>query len=69
MPPHVILEPGQRAVSPVHWGSWCGQQASDRARVDWPGGATTATVYGPTQPECSPARPDHLTSSWFQLDL
>ncbi len=36
IPPYVVLEPGQRAASRVHWGSWCGQ-ASDRARVDWPG--------------------------------
>jgi hypothetical protein len=67
IPSYVVLEPGQSAASRVHWGSWCGQQASDRARVDWPGGSTAATVHGPTQPECSPAQPDHLISSWFHL--
>ena len=67
IPPYVVLEPGQRAASRVHWGSWCGQQASDRARVNWSGGSTVATVHGPTQPECSPAKPDNLTSSWFRL--
>jgi hypothetical protein len=66
LPPYVILEPGQRAASPVHWGSWCGERASDRARVDWPGGSKVATVRGPTEPECSPAQ-DNLTSSWFRL--
>jgi hypothetical protein len=67
IPSYVILEPDQRAASRVHWGSWCGQRASDRAQVDWPGGSTAATVDGPPQPECSPAQPDHLTSSWFYL--
>lgn len=66
IPPYVVLEPGQRAASRVHWGSCCGQ-ASDRARVDWPGGSAVATVHGPTQPECSPAQSDNLTTSWFHL--
>lgn len=67
IPRYVILEPGQRAASRVYWGSWCGQQASDRARVDWPGGSTVAKVHGPTQPECSPGQSTNLTSSWFHL--
>ena len=67
IPAYVIIEPGQRAAARVHWGSWCGQQASDRARVDWYGGSTVAKVHGPTQPECSPGQPDNLTSSWFHL--
>jgi Domain of unknown function (DUF4232) len=67
LPPYVVLEPGQRAASRVDWGSWCGQQASDRARVEWLGGSTVATVHGPTQPECSPAKSNYLTSSWFRL--
>jgi hypothetical protein len=46
-PGYVILQPGERAAAPVRWGSWCGQQASDRARVDWPSGSTVATVHGP----------------------
>lgn len=67
VPRYVILEPGQRAASRVHWASWCGQQASDRARVDWPGGSAEARVHGPTQPECSPGQPSDLSSSWFRL--
>jgi hypothetical protein len=67
IPPYVIIEPGQRAAARVHWRAWCGQQASDRARVDWFGGSTAAKVHGPTQPECSPGQPDNLTSSWFHL--
>jgi len=67
MPSYVIVEPGQRAAARVHWGAWCGQQASDRARVDWSGGSTAAKVHGPTQPECLPGQPDNLTSSWFRL--
>lgn len=64
-PGYVVLQPGTRAAAPVHWASWCGPQASDRARVDWPGGSTAATVQGPVQPECVPGRPTNLTSSWF----
>jgi hypothetical protein len=67
VPWYVILQPGQRAAAPVHWSSWCGQQASDRARVDWPGGSAVATVHGPVQPECSQDQPSNLTSSWFHL--
>ena len=67
MPPYVVLEPGQRAASRVDWGPWCGEQASDRARVDWLGGSTVATVHGPTQPERSPAKSNYLISSWFRL--
>ena len=67
MPPHVILQPGQRAGARVYWGSWCGQQASDRARVDWPGGSAVAKVRGPVQPDCSPGQPGNLTSGWFEL--
>ena len=67
VPRYVILEPGQRAAARVYWASWCGQQASNRARVDWPGGSAVATVHGPTQPECSIGGPDNMTSSWFRL--
>jgi hypothetical protein len=67
VPRYVILQPGQRAAARVHWGSWCGQQATDQAQVRWTGGSTVATVHGPTQPECSPGRPDNMTSSWFRL--
>lgn len=66
-PDYVILQPGQRAVARVYWRSWCGQQASDRARVDWPGGSAIAKVHGPVQPECLQDRPTNLTSSWFKL--
>ena len=66
-PGYVILQPGQRAAARVHWGSWCGQEVSDRARVDWPGGSAEANVDGPVQPECVKGRPDNLTSSWFKL--
>jgi Protein of unknown function (DUF4232) len=65
-PGYVTLQPGQRAASPVAWGSWCGEQASDRARVDWSGGSAVAVVHGPVQPECAGA-PDNITSSWFNL--
>jgi len=66
-PGYVILQPGERAAAQVWWGSWCGQQASDRARVSWPGGSTVAKVQGPTQPECVQRRPDNLSSGWFDL--
>jgi len=66
-PGYVNLQPGQRAAAPVSWGSWCGQQASDQARVEWPGGSTTARVDGPTQPDCDPSQGYNLTSSWFDL--
>lgn len=67
LPGYVVLQPGQRATARVYWGSWCGQQASDQARVDWPGGSMIAKVHGPAQPECLQGRADNLTSSWFQL--
>jgi len=66
-PGYVVLQPGDRAAAPVWWGSWCGQQASDQARVSWPGGMTVAKVDGPTQPDCTHRRPDNLSSSWFDL--
>ncbi|HEY0998317.1 MAG TPA: DUF4232 domain-containing protein [Streptosporangiaceae bacterium] len=66
-PGYVSLQPGERAAARMFWGSWCGQQASDRARVDWPGGSTVAEVHGPTQPECLQGHPSNLTSSWFKL--
>jgi len=66
-PDHVILQPGERAAARVAWASWCGEQASDRARVDWPGGSTVARVHGPAQPDCVQQRPSNLTSSWFHL--
>jgi hypothetical protein len=61
----VVLQPGERAAASVSWGSWCRTQASDQARVSWPGGSTVARVDGPTQPKCVPGRPDNLTSGWF----
>jgi len=66
-PGYVILPPGERATARVYWTSWCGQQASDRARVDWPGGLTVVQVHGPTQPECIQGRSGNLTSSWFRM--
>lgn len=66
-PGYVILQPGERAAAPLSWASCCGHQASDRARVDWPGGSTVATVHGPAQPACLPWRSSDLTSSWFSL--
>jgi hypothetical protein len=66
-PGYVVLQPGDHAVARVFWGSWCGQQASDRAQVSWPGGSTVAKVHGPTQPECVQGRADNLSSSWFDL--
>jgi len=66
-PGYVMLQPGNRAAARVSWTSWCGQQASDQARVDWPGGSTMAKVQGPVQPECFQGRSDNLTSYWFAL--
>lgn len=66
-PGYVILQPGERAAAQVAWTSWCGQQASDRALVDWPGGSTVAVVHGPAQPECINDHPGNLISSWFDL--
>lgn len=63
----MILQPGQRVAARVWWASWCGQHASDRARVDWSGGSTVAQVHGPAQPECVQSRPANLSSSWFDL--
>src|ERR1700721_1408242 len=66
-PGYVILQPGQRAVAPVWWASWCGQHASDRAQVGWPRGSAVPQVSGPGQPECVQSRPTNLSSSWFDL--
>ncbi len=66
-PGYVRLAPGQWAAAQVSWGSWCGRQAADRARVEWDGGQAVADVRGPAQPGCSPSAPDNLVSSWFQL--
>jgi hypothetical protein len=66
-PGYVTLQPRQRAAAPVAWASWCGQQASDRAQVDWPGGSAVAEVRGPAQPECTPGQPGNLISSWFDV--
>jgi hypothetical protein len=41
--------------------------ASDRARVDWPGGSAVATVHGPTQPERLQGRRSDLYSYWFSV--
>src|SRR6202021_1640419 len=48
-PGYVILQPGQRAVAPVWWASWCGQHASDRAQVGWPGGSARARWPPPSR--------------------
>jgi Protein of unknown function (DUF4232) len=66
-PGYVVLQPGDQAAAQIWWGSWCGQQASDWARVSWPEGSTVAKVHGPTQPDCVQRRPDNLSSSWFDL--
>jgi hypothetical protein len=66
-PGYVNLQPGQRAAARLIWGSWCGQPASDRALVKWPGGSATARVVGPAQPDCGPSRAYNITSSWFNL--
>lgn len=66
-PGYVVLQPGERAAARVHWDSWCGERASDRARVDWPGGSAVAEVRGPGQPACREGRSSNLTSSWFHL--
>lgn len=67
-PGYVIVRPGERAVAPVGWRSWCGPPASDRAEVGWADHTVIARVYGPLEPECFPAAPDNLTSSWFTVD-
>jgi hypothetical protein len=66
-PGYVTLQPGQRAAAPVYWNSWCGERASDRARVGWGDHSATARVDGPLQPECIPGKPGNLSSSWFRL--
>lgn len=66
-PGYAVLQPGQRAASPVTWREWCGKTASGRARVSWDGGSTVSDVSGPTQPECSQGMADNLSSSWFRL--
>jgi hypothetical protein len=70
-PGYVTLRPGQRAEAPVFWLSWCGQPASDRARVGWGDGggdhSAIARVDGAIQPECTAGKPDNLSSSWFRL--
>jgi hypothetical protein len=65
IPGYVILQPGDRAASRISWSSWCGEQASDRAHVEWHGGAATAEVEGPVQPDCDPDNPDNLSSYWW----
>jgi len=64
-PGYAVLEPGQQAVARLLWPSWCGQQASDRARVEWPGGSAVAPVHGPLQPGCHPDRPGNIVPYWF----
>jgi hypothetical protein len=66
-PGYVVRQPGQSAAAPVTWRDWCGQPASDRARVSWDSGTTVADVTGPTQPACSQERSGDLSSSWFRL--
>ncbi|HEY2552865.1 MAG TPA: DUF4232 domain-containing protein [Streptosporangiaceae bacterium] len=66
-PGYVVLQPGERAASRLTWASWCGDQASGRARVEWTGGWALAEVAGPVQPECVPDRRGFLTSYWFSL--
>jgi Protein of unknown function (DUF4232) len=66
-PGYVILRPGQRAAAAVRWLSWCGQRASDQARVGWGDRSALARVDGPLQPECTAGRPGNLSSSWFRL--
>ena len=65
-PGYVTLEPGQRAAAPVAWDSWDGLAASSRAQVTWAGGAATAAVEGPAQPDATGA-PRNIASSWFRL--
>lgn len=67
MPGYVVLQPGQRAAARVGWREWCGQPASDRARVSWNGGAAVADVHGPVQPGCSQGQSGNLSSGWFRL--
>lgn len=64
-PGYAVLLPGQRAAARLQWPSWCGQQASDQARVEWPGGAAVASVHGPLQPGCDPDRPSDIAPYWF----
>jgi hypothetical protein len=66
-PGYVVLQPGQRAAAPVTWREWCGEPASDRARVTWNSGTAVADVSGPTQPEYSQGQSGNLSSSWFRL--
>jgi Protein of unknown function (DUF4232) len=66
-PGYVTLQPGQRAAAPAFWLSWCGQRASDRARVSWGDHSAMADVHGPHQPECTAGKTDNLSSSWFRL--
>jgi hypothetical protein len=64
-PGYAVLQPGQRAVARLSWPSWCGQQASDQARVAWPGGSAVAAVHGPRQPGCDQDWPGDITPYWF----
>lgn len=65
-PGFVTLEPGERAAAALAWDGWGGQAASSRAQVTWEGGAATATVDGPAQPDAT-AAPGNISSSWFRL--
>jgi len=64
-PGYVTLEPGERAAAAVAWDGWGGQAASSRAQVTWEGGAATAAVEGPPQPDATGA-PGNISSSWFR---
>jgi Protein of unknown function (DUF4232) len=64
-PGYAVLLPGQHAAARLSWPSWCGQQASDRARVDWPGASVVASVHGPRQPDCDPDRASDIAPYWF----
>ncbi|ADB35577.1 hypothetical protein Kfla_6582 [Kribbella flavida DSM 17836] len=64
IPGYVVLEPGERATSPVYWSAWSGPNAGDTVIVEWNGCEAEAAVTGPRQP-VSREGATNLSTSWF----
>jgi hypothetical protein len=63
-PGYVELQPGERASSPVGWGSWDGPPSSGKVIVQWEGGQVEVNADGPRQPT-SNGPGTNLHASWF----
>jgi hypothetical protein len=68
MGPHLLLA-GSNATANVTWGlSWCGDPAGSRALIAYGGSEWTASVSGPSQPDCVPeirGTASAIVAMWF----